>query len=402
MLRAAGRLYARAHLAPDIAKSVDIEDDRSFTFHLRPGHKWSDGAPSPLRISATGTRTSRSTRRSRLGPAARAPGRRREADGRVHRRRDDPLQLVEAQPVFLPALAGRRRSNLYQPAHYLKQFTRNTPTRKSAGGAGEKRGQRNWAALYNSSTTLSQRQSHLPSLEPWVLATKPPPTAHLRAQSLFHRIDSAGHQLPYFDRVVMNIAAAGLIRPRPAPATARCRRAICASTLHLPQGAEKRNDYTVQAVAHRAGQPARALYPNLTTTTRCGAACRDVRFRRRLSLAVDRTRSTRRSITASPGGRTRCCRNRRSTAALREQWPKFDIKQANAPARRARLTKRDGDGTPCCPTAPLQIMSRRRRIVEESDVLELVRDTWSEAGISCSPSPRSSTSSATASSPARR
>src|SRR5260221_8206837 len=31
--------------APDLAKSVDIEEDRSFTFHLRPGHKWSDGEP---------------------------------------------------------------------------------------------------------------------------------------------------------------------------------------------------------------------------------------------------------------------------------------------------------------------------------------------------------------------
>ncbi|HEX3500808.1 MAG TPA: ABC transporter substrate-binding protein, partial [Stellaceae bacterium] len=31
--------------APDIAKSVDIEGDRSFTFHLRACHKWSDGEP---------------------------------------------------------------------------------------------------------------------------------------------------------------------------------------------------------------------------------------------------------------------------------------------------------------------------------------------------------------------
>jgi peptide/nickel transport system substrate-binding protein len=32
-------------LEPDIAQSVDVEDDRVFTFHLRPGHKWSDGHP---------------------------------------------------------------------------------------------------------------------------------------------------------------------------------------------------------------------------------------------------------------------------------------------------------------------------------------------------------------------
>ncbi|MBK5949878.1 peptide ABC transporter substrate-binding protein, partial [Rhodobium orientis] len=32
-------------LVPDILQSVDVEEGRIFTFHLRPGHKWSDGAP---------------------------------------------------------------------------------------------------------------------------------------------------------------------------------------------------------------------------------------------------------------------------------------------------------------------------------------------------------------------
>ena len=31
--------------APDILKSIDIEDNRIFTLHLRKGHKWSDGQP---------------------------------------------------------------------------------------------------------------------------------------------------------------------------------------------------------------------------------------------------------------------------------------------------------------------------------------------------------------------
>src|SRR3546814_12388913 len=32
-------------LRPDILEAVDVVDDRVFTFHLRPGHRWSDGAP---------------------------------------------------------------------------------------------------------------------------------------------------------------------------------------------------------------------------------------------------------------------------------------------------------------------------------------------------------------------
>src|SRR5579862_3829175 len=32
-------------LVPDILEKVDIDDNRIFTLHLRPGHKWSDGQP---------------------------------------------------------------------------------------------------------------------------------------------------------------------------------------------------------------------------------------------------------------------------------------------------------------------------------------------------------------------
>jgi peptide/nickel transport system substrate-binding protein len=32
-------------LVPDILKDVEVEDGRIFTFHLREGHKWSDGEP---------------------------------------------------------------------------------------------------------------------------------------------------------------------------------------------------------------------------------------------------------------------------------------------------------------------------------------------------------------------
>jgi peptide/nickel transport system substrate-binding protein len=35
----------RLDLVPDILQKVDVEDERVFTLHLRPGHRWSDGAP---------------------------------------------------------------------------------------------------------------------------------------------------------------------------------------------------------------------------------------------------------------------------------------------------------------------------------------------------------------------
>ena len=32
-------------LQPDILRDVEVIEDRKFILHLRPGHRWSDGAP---------------------------------------------------------------------------------------------------------------------------------------------------------------------------------------------------------------------------------------------------------------------------------------------------------------------------------------------------------------------
>ena len=32
-------------LQPDLLRDYEVEDQRKFTLHLRPGHRWSDGAP---------------------------------------------------------------------------------------------------------------------------------------------------------------------------------------------------------------------------------------------------------------------------------------------------------------------------------------------------------------------
>jgi peptide/nickel transport system substrate-binding protein len=33
------------NIVPDLCESFEVEGERIFTFHLRPGHKWSDGSP---------------------------------------------------------------------------------------------------------------------------------------------------------------------------------------------------------------------------------------------------------------------------------------------------------------------------------------------------------------------
>ena len=64
---------------------------------------------------------------------------------------------------------------------------------------------RNWAALHNKMDAMYRNDNpDLPSLEPWVLKTRPPADRIVFERNpYYYRVDGAGHQLPYIDRVVL-------------------------------------------------------------------------------------------------------------------------------------------------------------------------------------------------------
>jgi peptide/nickel transport system substrate-binding protein len=70
-------------------------------------------------------------------------------------------------------------------------------------------------------------------------------------------------------------------------------------------------------------------------------------------------------------------------AAYREAWTKFDLKAANKLLDEIGLTQRDGRGIRLLPDGrPLDIVVETAgESTEQADVLELIRDSWSKAGI---------------------
>ena len=110
-------------LTPDILRRVDVERDRVFTLHLRPGHRWSDGhifTANDFQYwwnDVVGNR--------QLTPLG--PPRVMLVDGKPPK-----FEVLDQftvrfgweapNPYFLPALAGPSPLYIYRPAHYLKQF----------------------------------------------------------------------------------------------------------------------------------------------------------------------------------------------------------------------------------------------------------------------------------------
>jgi peptide/nickel transport system substrate-binding protein len=374
---------------PDIAKSVDIENDRSFTFHLRKGMKWSDGAPFTAEDFrywyedvALNDKISPSGLPLELLPEGEKP--------KVEFLDDETVRYswTRPNPLFLPALAAPNPLYLYMPAHYLKQFHEKYADPKKLADLIKKYKQRNWAALHNKMDHAYRNDNpDLPSLEPWVLRTAAPAERFIFERNPFyHRIDAAGHQLPYIDRVLMSIADSKIIPAKTGAGESDLQaRYIRFDNYTFLKDAEQRNNFTVDLWKTANGSQY-ALYPNLNVSDPAWRQLfRDVRFRRALSLAVDRHEINQAIYygLGKEGQNTVLPGSPLYQEKFRKEWTQFDLKEANRLLDEIGLTQRDDDGIRLLPDGrPLQIIVENSgESTEASDLLELIGDTWREAGI---------------------
>jgi len=374
--------------APDIAKSIDIDEDRIFTFHLREGHKWSDGEP----FTADDFRYWYED--VALNPELSPSGLVRELLSQGEKPLVeflDPLTVryswKHPNPLFLPALAGPSPLYLYQPAHYLKQFHAKYADKEKLKDLVKQRKQRNWVALYNRLDNAYRNDNpELPSLEPWMLETRPPADRFVfKRNPYFHRVDSAGRQLPYIDRVLMNIADSKIVPAKTGAGESDLQaRYLRFDNYTFLKDAEARNGFAVRLWRTAPGSQL-ALYPNLNNNDPVWRALfRDVRFRRALSIAIDRHEINQAIYygLAKEGLNTVLPESPLYKPVFRKSWAEFDPAHANRLLDELGL-KRGSDGIRLLPDGrPLQIIVETAgESTEESDVLELIRDTWNEAGI---------------------
>lgn len=376
-------------LVPDILERVDNDGSRVFTLHLRPGHKWSDGQPftsADFRFYWDDVVNNKDVSPFGLPQAllVRGKGPRFEvlSDTAVRYSWDEP------NPQFLPTLAGPSPLYLFRPAHYLKQFHPRYIGVDKANAQAKAAGSRNWAGLYQKKDEQYRFDNpELPTLEPWINTTPLPSTRFVLVRNpYFHRVDALGRQLPYIDRVIINISDDKLI---PAKAGAgdidlQARYLRFDNYTFLKQN-EKRNKYRVLLWEKALGSQI-ALYPNLNVDEpEWRKLMRDVRFRRALSLAINRHEINEVVYfgLARPSGNTVLQRSPLFRPEFNKAWIQFDTKQANALLDQIGLTQRDDRGIRLLPDGrPLEvIVDTSGESTEETDVLELIRDSWQKVGV---------------------
>ena len=376
-------------LQPDILESFENKGDREFTFRLRAGHRWSDGAPfttDDFRFFWEDVANNQE-----LSPSG--PSIELLVDGEGPKVEFiDKLTVKftwsKPNPYFIESQARAAPLFLFRPAHYLKKFhIKHTPAEEIAKAA--KGGQSgSWTQIYRRLDVMYANDNpDLPTLNPWVSTTPSPAQRFVYVRNPFyHRIDAKGQQLPYIDKVIFTQAAANLV-----PAKAGLGEA------DLQPRYLNMRDYTfLQKSAKSSGVDVRlwesgsgsqlALYPNLNANDEdWRKLMRDVRFRRALSLAIDRNELNESVYLglAKPSNNTIMERSSLFKPEYATKWAQYDPKLANKLLDEVGLTKRDSAGFRLLPDGrPATIVvEHASEETEDADALQLIAEMWKKIGI---------------------
>ena len=377
-------------LAPDILAAVDVEEGRKFTLHLRPGHRWSDGMP----FTSDDFRYWWENVANDPDITPSGPPDFMIVDNRLGKLTfpDEHTVVFEWQipnPNFLPLLAQASPPFIYRPAHYLSQFHKKFADPDALVEKVKAARVKSWAALHNKRDNMNKFDNPaLPTLQPWINTSDKDSSRKLFVRNpYFHRIDSRGVQLPYIDVVQMTVVGGGLIaaKANAGEVDLQARGLDFPDVAILKKGEADGGKYRTLLWANGAASQI-AIYPNLNFADPVWReVMRDVRFRRALSLGIDR-RMINRALyfgLASEGGMSALSQSALYNDDNTHAWSMMNLAHANALLDDMGLTDRTPAGLRKLPDGrPMEfVIETAGERSEEENALAIIADTWRELGI---------------------
>ena len=375
-------------LVPDILAGYDVQDGRVFTLKLRRGHTWSDGQP----LTAEDFRfwwedVAQNRELQPTGPEIQML-----VDG--ERPKFEVLDDLTVRyswskpnPFFLPALAASGQLFIYRPAHYLRQFHEKYQDPRKLKELVASTHARDWVQLFLRKDRMEKFDNpDEPTLQPWMLVTRPPADRFVALRNPhFHRVDGKGQQLPYIDRVVLEVVQSKLVPIKTgAGETDLQARDLAFKDYTFLKRSEARSRLEPR-LWHEARGSHLALYPNLNANDpEWRRLFRDRRFRRALSLGVDRQAINQFLYygLGKPANNTIIPDSPLWSDAVGTACTRHDPAEANRLLDELGLTRRNADGTRLLPDGrPFElVVESAGEDTEQSDVMELVRDAWKGIG----------------------
>ena len=284
--------YARVE--PNLAYAWEVsEDGREFTFHLRKGIRWSDGAPFTandymfwyedviLNDDLNPVKPSWLTIAGELGVVERV-------DDHTIR-----FRFVKPNGVILQWLASWTDIVAGPPPkHYLKQFHPRYVSKEKLDDVVVAEGYDTWMALYDTKSTAFLNPER-PVLCAWQARTGADAAIFIAERNPYYwKVDPAGNQLPYIDRVEMTLVQSAETVTLKAIAGEIDMQSRRVEFMNYPLLMEHRESGGYRVLRWKpatTGQGTVYLNQNFShQDSVMGALLRDRQFRRALSLGIDR------------------------------------------------------------------------------------------------------------------
>ncbi|HEU5077628.1 MAG TPA: ABC transporter substrate-binding protein [Opitutaceae bacterium] len=384
-------------IVPHIAKSWEISPDyRVFTFHLRQGMKWSDGAP----VTADDFVYWYEMEVKGLDIPPPEVLRYQGDVGRLEKVDDLTIRFTFTQPyaLFLERLAsvrtwtGPEMADYCTPSHYLRQYHPKFGDKELIERTMRRLNVPTPRALY---IRLKEwKNPECPRLWPWVIRnnTESSPWVFVR-NPYYPAVDPSGNQLPYLDRLVMEVRPQELFGLTAASGQVSMQDRYIRYDDHVLLTSEARRNgyevynwysglrspYTIFPVLNRAVDPA---HPE---TKWKHQLLNDRRFRQALSLALNRQdiidalfNGQGKPAQLDPGPESSF-----HSPELFHSFTQYDPKRANALLDELGLTKRDHEGYRTFPDGSRMVWYLNMTEVTNNDPAQFIVDDWAEVGIRC-------------------
>lgn len=380
-------------IVPHVAKRWEVSPDhRAFTFELRRGMRWSDGEP--LTADDIVYWYEHEVRHFNAQPKFLRAG---ATQGRVVRldERRVRFEFAQPNPLFLERLAStgmnhEDHTEYLVPRHYLQKFHPVLGDPQVIARAME-------AFELTSATAVYKKMKHYlnpehPRLWPWVLRTYTPTSPQTFVRNPYYwAVDPEGNQLPYLDRLVMDL------RPNNLIAVAAANGELSMQDRHI-----RYDDHILLlagAAAHGyevyhwkpSTQSLFTVFPNLNRrvdaarpeTTWKHALLNDRRFRQALSLAINRRDIIQAEFygQAEPAQIAPPPDSPYHHARLRDAFTAFDPAAAGRLLDEIGLTRRDREGLRTFPDGTRMSFTLNTTDYTTDGPAQFVIEDWARVGV---------------------
>ncbi len=369
---------------PNFAEKAEYSNgSRTLTITLRPGHKWSDGHPATADDFVFWFNHVLMDKRLTPVVEPRFKGARIERHDAYH----FSYHFPEPQPLFVKYLAhsGWRLS---LPAHFMRRYHPSFTDQEQLERESVDLGLQDWLTYFQAvNNTRDLMVFHRPVKTAYVAISRTSMRSRFRRNPYYPKVDPEGRQLPYIDELeVQRVDSPEIMTAKASTGQVDfAGRQFKTSDIPLFKRFEKDNNYSTYLWPRPYGSDV-ALMINMThPDSGLRAIFQDVRFRRALSLAINRQEINEiayyghgvpRQLTVVPASRY-------FEPEFARAYAEHDPARASALLDEIGLLDRDDDGRRDRPDgAPLEItLEYSIGETPKQITVELVTAHWREVGL---------------------